>query len=169
MARTDRPILPGWILNIFYADIVNKAYIGLLHGYHTMNNPIAYAANECLLLSMADKSQFILSLGDKAQNEEYLEEKSAQRMKLIRVRNKFWVAIILMKRPKLQKLRKNFIAWGKEQRRMLKEKKRQLEAEINYESENNKELEIVADRIVVVVEENIRPSLEVVSLGEINP
>ena len=127
MARIDRPILAEWFLKIFYLDFANKSYIAMLHVYHQMNNPLAYAAKECLFLSMADKSQFIFSLGEVGKDEKYLEEKSKERMRIIRVRNKFSVAMILMKYPKLRKRRKQYIAWVKERKRIAKEN---LEAEL---------------------------------------
>ena len=122
MIRVDRPLLAQYFLQIMYLDSVNKSYLGMLHAYHTFNNPIQYAGRECLFKSMADKSQFILSLGNKAKDPEHLEVKSVERMKQLRVRNKFAVAIVLMKHPDLFKYRKKYILWAKELKEELKKK-----------------------------------------------
>ena len=136
MTRLDRPLLSQWFLQIYYLDSANKSYIGMLHAYHTFNNPIHYAARECFFRSMTDKSQFILTLGDKAKEIDFLAEKSAERMKLIRARNKLSVAIVLMKHPDLFKYRKKHIAWVKELEEILK-KQREEKGINKYESVTN--------------------------------
>ena len=119
MARMERPLLAAWFLKIYYFDSANKSYIGMLNAYHQFNNPIAYSFKECLYLAMAEKSRFMISLVENNSDPDHVEKECQKRERLIRVRNKFLVALLLVKNPRLALRRKKYIKSLEEERLLV--------------------------------------------------
>ena len=117
-----------WFLRIKYLDVANRAYMPMLNSYHQFNNPIALAFKKCLFKLMGDKSLFfILSLGEGAKDPNIMETDCMERLRHIQVRNKFWVALTLMKHKKLYKYRKIFIQWKAEMKKLEESQKKNTE------------------------------------------
>lgn len=63
LIRVDKPILPRWVLSIFYLDYTNKSYLSLVRLYCKYNNPIAVAFSESLLSSHQKSTKITKKMG----------------------------------------------------------------------------------------------------------